>query len=424
MPTKRGKKWYTDVVYKYVDVEGVLRHRRIRRPISRKKEDAVAAEVQIRTQIAAGTFNPNPPKPKVASPKFAVFALEEFLQWSATNHSPAHHTEQERMLLDHIIPFFGEEICLDEITTKHIETYQRQRKGQKYQHRHWKRAKRTTAATVNRELSCIKSVLKRAVRWGILKTSPASGIPALKETPNPPELLSAYEVVHLISLIDINVRAAVGIGVYAGLRKMEILRLEWTNVNLKEGVIAAVSREGRRNKSNQDRRIPIAPELKKLLEEHPREPVSKYVFPKAGNPQEHRVEFRSALYVAAREAGIEKITIHQLRHAFCSHALMKGVDPRTVRSWMGHRDLSTTLRYAHTSPDHEQEAIKRLSYGTEKIRLYTHCVTFSPIPHPCPTSSIPKNQTEALHTRVVYNVKDMTSDQGVAGSSPAGCARS
>jgi integrase len=102
------------------------------------------------------------------------------------------------------------------------------------------------------------------VWWGILKTSPASGIPALKEVPNPPELLSAEEVAHLISLIDIDVRAAVGLGVYAGLRKMEILRLEWTNVNL-----------------------------------------------------------------------IEKITIYQLRHAFCSHALMKGVDARTVQSWMG-----------------------------------------------------------------------------------------
>ena len=41
---------------------------------------------------------------------------------------------------------------------------------------------------------------------------------------------------------------------------------------------------------------------------------------------------------------------------------MSGVDPRTVQKWMGHRDLKTTLRYAHVSPDHEKAAIKRLSY--------------------------------------------------------------
>jgi site-specific recombinase XerD len=54
--------------------------------------------------------------------------------------------------------------------------------------------------------------------------------------------------------------------------------------------------------------------------------------------------------------------MHQLRHAFCSHALMQGIDPRTVQKWMGHKDLNTTLRYAHVSPDHEKAAIQQLRY--------------------------------------------------------------
>jgi len=41
---------------------------------------------------------------------------------------------------------------------------------------------------------------------------------------------------------------------------------------------------------------------------------------------------------------------------------MQGIDPRTVQKWMGHRDLKTTLRYAHVSPDHEKTAIQRLTY--------------------------------------------------------------
>ena len=43
---------------------------------------------------------------------------------------------------------------------------------------------------------------------------------------------------------------------------------------------------------------------------------------------------------------------------------MRGIDPRTVQKWMGHRDLTTTLRYAHVSPDHERAAIQRLRYDT------------------------------------------------------------
>ena len=47
---------------------------------------------------------------------------------------------------------------------------------------------------------------------------------------------------------------------------------------------------------------------------------------------------------------------------------MSGVDPRTVQKWMGHRDLKTTLRYAHVSPDHEKAAIERLGYSVSDIR--------------------------------------------------------
>ena len=41
---------------------------------------------------------------------------------------------------------------------------------------------------------------------------------------------------------------------------------------------------------------------------------------------------------------------------------MQGIDPRTVQKWMGHKDLKTTLRYAHVSPDHERSAIQLLRY--------------------------------------------------------------
>jgi len=50
---------------------------------------------------------------------------------------------------------------------------------------------------------------------------------------------------------------------------------------------------------------------------------------------------------------------------------MSGVDPRTVQKWMGHKDLKTTLRYAHVSPDHEKAAIELLSYRvSEKTALF------------------------------------------------------
>ncbi len=100
------------------------------------------------------------------------------------------------------------------------------------------------------------------------------------------------------------------------------------------------------------------------IEKHKKEHIivgSPYVFSnREGKPY---TDIREPLNDAAQRAGINgAIKLHQLRHAFCSHALMSGIDARTVQKWMGHKDLKTTLRYAHVSPDHEKAAINLLNY--------------------------------------------------------------
>ena len=69
---------------------------------------------------------------------------------------------------------------------------------------------------------------------------------------------------------------------------------------------------------------------------------------------------------ASKRAGIPegKVGFHQLRAAFCSHAQLQGIPPLIVKEWMGHRDLTTTLRYSHTSAGHEQAAMEGFRYKT------------------------------------------------------------
>ena len=104
--------------------------------------------------------------------------------------------------------------------------------------------------------------------------------------------------------------------------------------------------------------------LVEALRRHKREYIvvgSPYVSAsKQGRPYDN---IRKALRNAAKDCEIaDGVGLHQLRHAFCSHALMQGIDARTVQKWMGHKTLTTTLRYAHVSPDHEKSAIQRLRY--------------------------------------------------------------
>ncbi|WP_395735065.1 integron integrase [Prosthecobacter sp.] len=51
---------------------------------------------------------------------------------------------------------------------------------------------------------------------------------------------------------------------------------------------------------------------------------------------------------AVKAAGIiKRITPHTLRHAFATHAMQSGNDPRTVQDLLGHENLTTTMIYLH-----------------------------------------------------------------------------
>jgi integrase len=274
-------------------------------------------------------------------------------------HSEAHHSQLRRWLKGRIGTAFSGQ-TLHEVTTKRITNYLQARTGQSFKANGWHSSKRTSVATVNRELAAIKVVFSQAVAWDRIEVSPAAGIPSLKETPNPPRLLSGAEAARLLAAMPDHLRAAVGMAVYAGLRRAEVMRIRWEHVDMKAEMLTVASRSDGRTKSNKDRHVPISPDLAELIRRHPHKLGARLLFPNDEGGIRH--DFRTALVAAAKRAGIGKIGMHQLRHAFVSHALMNGADPRSVQQWCGHADLTTTMRYAHTSPDHEKVAIGRVRY--------------------------------------------------------------
>ena len=174
-----------------------------------------------------------------------------------------------------------------------------------------------------------------------------------------PRLLESDEIARLIDEMPDHLTALVACAVYAGLRREELFHLRWEDV--KGGELNVVSRQDHPTKNRETRRIPISETLKEALDRHPHRLGCPYVFTNLRGQMYNDV--RKPLSAAALRAGIEdNVNLHQLRHAFCSHALMSGIDARTVQRWMGHKNLPTTMRYSHTSPDHERAAIQRLRY--------------------------------------------------------------
>ncbi|MBQ9279106.1 MAG: site-specific integrase [Lachnospiraceae bacterium] len=63
-----------------------------------------------------------------------------------------------------------------------------------------------------------------------------------------------------------------------------------------------------------------------------------------------------------KKAGINRFSIHSLRHTFASRCIMAGISPKVLQTVMGHSDISTTLNiYVHIDNSINEAEMKKLS---------------------------------------------------------------
>ena len=64
--------------------------------------------------------------------------------------------------------------------------------------------------------------------------------------------------------------------------------------------------------------------------------------------------------VGEKQAGIEDVRLHDLRHSVASQAVLKGVPLPVVARLLGHSQVSMTLRYAHVAEKEVEAAAQRV----------------------------------------------------------------
>ena len=132
-----------------------------------------------------------------------------------------------------------------------------------------------------------------------------------------------------------------------GLRIQECCRLRMEDVDAARGVLHLRTTKGRR-----ERLVPLSASLAEELTAYLRmvSPQGPWLFGfRPGHPPSPD-HLRKRLKRAVLAAGISKrVTPHLLRHTYAPLLLDAGTDLRVIQTVLGHRSLSSTLRYTQVS---------------------------------------------------------------------------
>lgn len=274
----------------------------------------------------------------------------------------------------HTIPYIGE-VKLNQLTTRQIQNLYRELQ-QNGRRRAVQKSKRPglSSSTIRGVHTMLHSALDRAVKEKLLLHNPAEDcvVPKLQRQEMrtlKPEDMRAY----LEAAERRGVLALFYLELVSGIRKGELAALLWTDLDAEHGTILVSKQVGRNAQgelaicqpktSNSVREISIPREAVELLvQEHQRHPESHYLFPSPRTGGMYHPDSIVNLHKKIlKDAGLEYIRFHDLRHTFATVALQSGVDVKTVSAMLGHYDAGFTLRtYTHTNRRMQEKAAEKM----------------------------------------------------------------
>jgi integrase len=197
--------------------------------------------------------------------------------------------------------------------------------------------------TVRREIAILSHALRVAMHeWAVaLPHNPVSAVKLPRPSAARTRRIEGDELTALIASCrakgDKRLEAFINLAVETGMRRSELLRLEWRHVNLKNRTLHIPLA-----KNGHARTIPLSSRAIDVLSALPHNEES--VFGTSANA------VRLAWERLRRRVGIEGLRMHDLRHEAVSRFFERGLSIAEVAVISGHRDVRQLFRYTHLRP--------------------------------------------------------------------------
>lgn len=252
-----------------------------------------------------------------------------------------------------------------------------------------------SAKTVRHLSVIIREALTQAVRLKYIRNSPQEGVILPKKEKYEGKTLSQSDVLKLLNeAVDETLYPLIMTAIFTGMRKGEILGLQWKNVDLDNGYIKVekslcrvadgVDGKGRhRTKvtllepktATSKRTIPLTSQLVEILRHH-KERQEKYkkeavdfynseldlVFANYLGDFMSEREVLRGFYTVLDKYEIPRVRFHDLRHTYASLLMESETDSKVIQELLGHSSISTTLDiYTHLKMEQKRNSVDKMA---------------------------------------------------------------
>ena len=389
---KRGKNSYRLTVSEGFDLNGKpMIHRKT---VHGTKKDAEVELAKFVTEVQNGLVVDG------KSLRFSEFTEIWKRDYGSKELAPSTYKRYCRMLETRLLPYFGHFYINKIKPTDIMKFYDLLEKDTQLVRKKGNNGSKTkkplSGKTILEHHRLLRAMLHKAVYWQLIVANPAERVQPPKarkpkrKSYDDEQTKILLENLELLSSEDTKYKVAIILTVFTGVRLGELMGLEWTDVDFKNGIISI-------NRSSQYlsdmgvftkvpktessiREIAIPEFIISLLEEYKlwyEEQKSVYgelwtnsdrLFVQADGKPMHPSTISKWFVKYVGQIGLPVINFHGLRHTNASLLVAQNIDIAIISARLGHAQISTTLNfYVHPLLSHNRKA----GYALENLLLPT-----------------------------------------------------
>ena len=258
------------------------------------------------------------------------------------------HHEQER------IEIIEKDIDISSITIDHIKSF--------VEYLYDSGAKKSS---IERKIASIKTFFKYLYNREMVKKNPATTIRYPKKDKRLPKFLYIKQVNEILNFprlrfMDFRDRAILELFYSTGARVSEIASAELTDLDLESARLKVYG------KGREERIVFLTTTTVDAIRDYCSMRYRKFkecagilFVNNRGTPITVRGIFGIVVKRAKQAGLLEKVTPHVFRHSFATELLNQGADIRAVQEMLGHKNISTTQVYTHTTKERLKRVYKK-----------------------------------------------------------------